>query len=125
MKQVKESIIIDKLVNEVIDKTAKNVKSSEEAVEVVNEIEEIIKINKCNILWLAYQQGQILERFKMNDNFIKMVKKIGISKSTMVFKIYIVKFINKYTRMRKSSLSFHFLENIFKIIKEIFHVNAS
>ena len=125
MKQVKESIIIDKLVNEVIDKTAKNVKSSEEAVEVINEIKEIIKINKCNILWLAYQQGQIFERFKMNDNFIKMVKEIGISKSTMVFKIYIVKFINKYTRMRKSSLSFHFLENIFKIIKEIFHVNAS
>ena len=114
MKQVKESIIIDKLVNEVIDKTAKNVKSSEEAVEVVNEIEEIIKINKCNILWLAYQQGQIFERFKMNDNFIKMVKEIGISKSTMVFKIYIVKFINKYTRMRKSSLSFHFLKNILK-----------
>ena len=85
--------MIDGMVNEDIKKTGKNVKSSEEAV---NEMEKIIKSNKCNILWLAYQQGQIFERFKMNDNFIDMAKKFWISKSTTVFKISIVKFANKY-----------------------------
>ena len=54
-------------------KTSKNVKSSEKAVEAVNNIEKIIKSNKYNILWLAYQQGQIFEKFKMNDNFIDIV----------------------------------------------------
>ena len=85
--------MIDGMVNEDIKKTGKNVKSSEEAV---NEMEKIIKSNKSNILWLAYQQGQIFERFKMNDNFIDMAKKFWISKSTTVFKISIVKFANKY-----------------------------
>ena len=53
----------------------------------------------------------------MNDNFINMVKEFNISKS-------IVQFINRYTRMKKSSLSLHFLKNNFKIIKEICHENA-
>ena len=88
-------------------------------------MEKIIKSKKCNILWFAYQQGEIFEKFKMNDNFIDMVKKIGISKSTILFKISVVKFVNKYPRMKKSSLSLHFLKNNFKIIKEICHENAS
>ena len=44
----------------------------------------------------------------------------------MPFKISIVKFRNKYPKMKKSSLSRHyFLKNSFKIIKEICHENAS
>ena len=70
-------------------------------------MEKIIKNKKCDILWLAYQQGQVFEKLKMNDNVIDMVKKFGISKSTMLFKISIVKFVNKYPRMKKSSLSLH------------------
>ena len=92
MKQMKASIMMDEIFNQDIKNTAKNVKSSEEAVEVVNDMEEKIKSDKCSILWLASQQGQIFERFKMNDNFINMVNKFGISTSTMVFKISIAKF---------------------------------
>ena len=58
----------------------------------------------------------------MNDNLINMVNKFGIRKSTMVFKISIVKFINKYPRM---TLSIYFLNNYFKIIKEICREKAS
>ena len=72
--------MIEEIVNEDIEKTAKSVKSSEEAVEVVHDMEKIIKRKKCNILWLAYQQGQIFEKFKMNDNFIDMVKKLVLGK---------------------------------------------
>ena len=54
-----------------------------------------------------------------------MVKERGISKSTMLFKISIVKFVNKYRRMKKSSFSLHFLKNNLKIIEEICHENAS
>ena len=99
---MKESIIIDEIANEDIENTAKNGKISEEAMEVVKEIEKIITSNKCIILWPAYQQGQIFERFKLNDNFINMVNKLGISKSFMVFKVSIVKFLNKYPKMKKS-----------------------
>ena len=117
LKKVKESIMGEEIVNEDIEKKAKSVKSPEEAVEAVNNMEKVIKSNKCNILWFAYQQDQIFQKFKMNDNFINMVKELNISKSTTLFKIPIVKFINKYPRMKKFSLSLHFLKNNFKIIK--------
>ena len=54
-----------------------------------------------------------------------MIKELGIIKFAIVFKISIVKFVNKYSRMKKSSLSLYFLKNNFKIIKEICHENAS
>ena len=71
-------------------------------------MEKIIKSNKCSILGLAYQQVEIFERLKMNDNVINMINKFRISKSTMALKILIVKFVNKYPRMKKSSISLHF-----------------
>ena len=53
------------------------------------------------------------------------MNKFGISKSTMVFKISIVKFLIKYPKMKKSSLSLYFLKNNFKIMKEVCHEDAS
>ena len=50
-----------------------------------------------------------------------MIKELAITKSTILFKIPIVKFVNKYPRMKKSSLFLHFVKNNFKIIKEICH----
>ena len=85
-------------------KTTKSVKSPGEAVEAVNNIEKIIRSSKCNILWLAYQQGQIFEKFKVNENFIDMVKEVGISKSTMIFKISILKFGNKWPKMKSRQI---------------------
>ena len=54
--------MIAEIANEDIEKTAKSVKNPEEAVEAANNMETIIKSNKCDILWLAYQQGQIFEK---------------------------------------------------------------
>ena len=82
-------------------------------------MDKVIKSNKCNTLWLASQQRQIFEKFKMNDNFMNMVKEFWISKSTKLFKILIVKLLNKYPRMKNSSLFLNFLKNNFKIIKGI------
>ena len=43
----------------------------------------------------------------------------------MVFKISIVRFLNNYPKVKKSSLSLHFLRNNIKIVKEICQQNAS
>ena len=42
----------------------------------------------------------------------------------MAFKITIVKFLKYYPKMKKSSLSLHFLKNIFKIFNRSYE-NAS
>ena len=43
---------------------------------------------------------------------------VYVCKSTMVFKIFIVKFLNNYPKMKKCSLSLRFLQNNFLIIKK-------
>ena len=45
-----------------------------------------------------------------------MIKKLGISKSTILFKVSIVKLVNKDPRTKKPSLSCHFVKNGFEII---------
>ena len=117
MKHVTESIISDEIADQDIESIAKNVRSSDEAMKVSKQMEKIIRINKCSILQSVYQQGQISERFKLTDNFINMVNQFGISQSTMVFKIAVVKFLNKYPRIKNSSLSIHFVKHKFKILK--------
>ena len=66
MRKTKEENFIEKIAN--------SVKNPEEAVEVVDNMEKVIKSNKCSILWLAYQRSQIFKKFKVNENFIDMVK---------------------------------------------------
>ena len=72
----------------------------------------MIKINKNNILMIAYQQGEIFRRFKTDNKFITAVIAFKISKTTINFKIDIVKFIDKYSKMQKSCISFYYLKTI-------------
>ena len=77
------------------------------------------------MLWLAYHQGEIFGKFEVSDKLIILVKNFGISRLMITFKISIANFLNKCPKRKKSSLSLYFLKNIFKIIKEICHENAS
>ena len=70
---------------------------------VIREFEEIIKSKKKHRL--VYQQGKIFEKLKQNAKFIEMVKQFRVSKSTITFKIKIVKLIDKHTKIKNSSLS--------------------
>ena len=125
MKQLKELITSDENVNKDIKGSVRKVKNFvAEAAEIVKEMEKVIKSNKCSILWLAYQQSKIFEKVKAYDKFINMVNQCGISKSTIVFKISIVRFLNNYPKIKKSLLCLPFLNNNFKI-KEIFQQNVS
>ena len=103
-KQFDESIISDENENTDIEETASKVKKSEEAAAVIQEMEKIIRSKKSNILWLTYQHDKIFEKSKANEKSVNMVNQVGVSKSTMVFKIGMVKFINNYPKMKKSSV---------------------
>ena len=102
-----------------------SIKSPDKAGDAVSNMENSIRSKKSNILWLVYQKGQILEKIKANENFMDMVNKLGISKSIILFKISIVKFVNKYPRLKKSLHSLHFLKKNCKLMKEICNENAS
>ena len=71
----------------------------------------------------------IFQRFKEKDKFTKMITEFGISRSTVSFKIVINKYkcqellisswaVNKYFKLKNSSLSLYFLKNM-RIIEQI------
>ena len=60
--------------------------SKEDAAKVIHEFKEFIKNKKSDILWLAYEQGKIFQKFRSKERFVNdMVTKLKIRKSMIVF----------------------------------------
>ena len=95
-----------------IEEMAKNCMESEEnAAKVIHEFEEIIKNKRNDIVWLAYYQGKIFQKFKSKERFVNdMVTKFKVSKSTIVFKIALCRLIDEYPKIKIFSLSLHYLK---------------
>ena len=101
-KELKGSITNEKW-NENTDmqEKVKCTTNEKDAVKVVQEFQEIIKNKKRDILWLAYHQGQIFQKFKEKERFIKMVLKFDIIKLILVLKIVLSKPIDNYPKIKK------------------------
>ena len=101
-KELKGSITNEKW-NENTDmqEKVKCTTNEKDAVKVVQEFQEIIKNKKRDILWLAYHQGQIFQKFKQKERFIKMVLKFDIIKLILVLKIVLSKPIDNYPKIKK------------------------
>ena len=91
-KQLLESIIIGRnLEFQNLNKEAEEICAPEKAAEVIKRHEEIIKMKKKGIIIVVYHQGQVFKRFKEKEKFVKLVSELGIHKTTIVFKINILK----------------------------------
>ena len=95
------------------------------AVKVIQEFEEIIKSKKSDIIWSAYYQGQIFQKFKEKERFVSMVLKFNISKLTIMLKIALSKLTDNYPKIKHSSLSLHYFKKHLKTIREVCKENAS
>ena len=74
---------------------------------------------------LAYQQEMVFQKFKKNNKVANAKTEFEISKTTMNFQIDIVNFIDKYPKMRTLCISFFYLKNNFRIIKNVCQEHAS
>ena len=119
-----ESIMSEEVDSKGIEDLLRNQDSPDDAAKLVGRIERIMKSKKTNILILAYHQGLIFKKFKEKNKFTGAVTNLKISKVIIDFKIGIIKFIDDYIKMRKSSVSIHFLKNYFKTIKEVCREDA-
>ena len=80
---------------------------------------------KSDIVWLAYHQGKIFQKFRSKERFINdMVLKFKVSKSTIVFKIALSRLIDGYPKIKDSLLSIHYFKKHLKLIKEVCKENA-
>ena len=133
LEKLRESILseqteskgIEKLVEKGIGELAENVKNPDEAAELIKKMDKMIKIKKNNIFMIACRQGKIVTRFKTNNKFISAVSAFEISKTTINFKIGIVKVIDEYSKMQKSCISLSYLKNNFSVIKGVCQEHAS
>ena len=125
-KQLIESIIIsDVIETDELNKQAEEVQDPEKAAKVIQEYENIIRTKKKGIIWIAYHQGKVFKRFnKEKEKFITLVNKLGVHKTTIIFKINVYKFFERHPKLLKSSIGLSFLKNHYKDIKEICSENA-
>ena len=88
--------------NKDIDEMANNFnKSKEDVAKAIHEFEEIIKNKKSDIVWLAYHQGKIFQKFRSKERFVNdMVSKVKVSKSTILFKIALSRLIDEHPKIR-------------------------
>ena len=108
-----------------VEAVSKKVDNPNDAVELIKKMEKTIKNKKNNILTLAYDQGIILRKFKTNNRFTNAVSEYKISKTTMNFKIDIVKFIDDYPIIQTSCISLLYLKNNFRVINKVCREHAS
>ena len=101
-----DSFVYNENINtEDLDERPDRVEGSEEAVNIIKEYEDIIK---KNIIFFAYQQGKVFKKFKENRKFKSLVKRFKITKVAIIFKIDIVKLVDKYLKMMTSSIKLNF-----------------
>lgn len=105
--------------NEESNKSADNLTNYEEAIPVVQEYETIVRFEKNDILDVAYRQGIMFKKFKDSNRFVEMLKKIEFSKSIIYFKLKIVNILDRYPKLKKSSMSLNLFKDYLKTIKEI------
>ena len=89
------------------------------AMDIIKESEDIIKTNKKNIIFFVYQQGKVFRKFKENRKFKSLVERFKITKGAIIFKMNIVKLIDKYPKTIKSSITLNFLKSYYKDIQNI------
>ena len=87
------------------------VEKLEDAADVIKTYEDLIRTKKKSIIPIAFHQEKVFKWFKDKENFIKLVKEFKVHKSTIIFKINILKLIDKHPKLMKSSKTLGVLKN--------------
>ena len=103
----------------------KKVDIPDDAAKLIKKKKRIMGSKRNNILMLAYHEGIIFKKYKENNKFMSAVANFKISKTTINFKIGIIKFIDDYPKIRKSCIYLHSLKNNFRIIKDVCKEHAT
>ena len=82
-------MIIDK--NLEFKQRMEEVQDPEKAAKIIKRYEDIIKTKRKGIINVSYHQGQVIKRFKEKKKSAKLVNKLRIHKTTILFKINVFK----------------------------------
>ena len=88
-KRLLDSMIIDK--NLEFKQRMEEVQDPEKTAKIIKRYEDIIKTKRKGIINVSYHQGQVIKRFKEKKKFAKLVSKLRVHKTTILFKINVFK----------------------------------
>ena len=97
--------------------------NEEDAAKAIQEFEEIIKNKKSHIVWLAYYQGKIFQRFREKERFVSHMVKV--SKSKIMFKTALSRLIDDYPKNKRLVAVSSLFKKKLKMIKKVCKENAS
>ena len=123
-KLIESLVMNDTIESDELTKKVQEVEDPEKEAKVIHECESIIRTKKKGIIRIAYHQGKVFKKFKDKEKFITLVNKLGIHKTTIIFKINIFKLCEKYPKLFNSSIGLGFFKNHYKDIKVICNENA-
>ena len=95
------------------DFDVKNFVDQREAINKIKHYDEVIKTGNKNTVRYEKIQGQMLKRLKDTKGFDENV---GLSQSTIYFKIGLYRFLKKYPALKNSTLLSHYFRNNFEMI---------
>ena len=116
---VKEELSKSLKENDTVEKSDFDIKSIADQKEAINKIkhyDEIIKTGNKNTIRYKSIQGQMLK--KSNDSK-EFVENVGVSRSTIYFKIGLYKLLKKHLALKNSIFSSHYFKNNFEMIKRV------
>ena len=119
-KQLLDSLVnSDTVETKALNEQAGKVNKPEDAAELIKQYEEILKTKRKDIISIAYYQGKVFSRFREKEKFVKLVADFGVHKGTIIVKMNVFKLLDKYPKLKNSSVTLNFIKNYFKDIKEI------
>ena len=104
---------------EELNEQAGIVDKPEDAANFIKKYEEILKTKKKGMISVAYHQVKVFGWFREKEKFVRLVADFGVHKETIIFKINVFKLLDKYPKLKRSSVTLSFMKNYFKDIKEI------
>ena len=108
-EEIKKQQLIDSLVNndtidiEELNEKADNVEKPADAADIIKEYGQILRTKRKGIVSVANYEGKVFSRFWEKKKFMKLVRKFGVYKNTILFKINIFKIVLKHPKLMKSS----------------------
>ena len=123
-KLIESLVMNDTIETDELTKKIQEVEDPEKAAGLIQECESIIRTKKKGIIRIAYHQGKVFKKFKDKEKFITLVNRLGIHKTTIIFKINVFKLCERHPKLLKSSIGLGFFKNHHKNIKGICMENA-
>ena len=119
-----DSISVDKVVKfDDLNKEVEETQDPEEAAKRIKQYEDFIKTKNKKIIYVAYHQGQVFKWFKEKVKFATLISELGIHKTTIIFRINVLKLCKGYAKVLKSPIGLGFFKNSYKDIKAICEEN--